>query len=165
LPQDTWLAKVYEVLVKYRPDLIYFDFGFGKVIASEYEQKLFATAYDWATVNDREIAVTQKDAGIAAHTGILDFERGREACGTPFPWLTDTALSSCFYVASAGFRSTQTTVGILIRTLRFAGPITGNQAGRLCLRLEDHVAGFANSTTTVVRGVVSGKTFRCRFVS
>jgi alpha-L-fucosidase len=112
--QDTWLVKVYEVLVKYRPDLIYFDFGFGKVIAPEYQRKLFATAYDWATANNREIAVTQKDAGIAGHTGILDFERGREDRITPFPWLTDTALGSWFYVASAGFRSTQSTVGILV---------------------------------------------------
>ncbi|MGH9396939.1 MAG: alpha-L-fucosidase [Terriglobia bacterium] len=110
---DTWLAMVYEVLTKYRPDLIYFDFGFGKVITPEYQQKLFATAYDWAARHDREIAVTQKDRMIAQHTGILDFERGREARGTAFPWLTDTALGSWFYVANAGFRSTQSTVGIL----------------------------------------------------
>jgi alpha-L-fucosidase len=112
--QDMWLAKVYEVLVKYRPDLIYFDFGFGQVITPEYQKKLFATAYDWSGRHDREIAVTQKDRAIAAHTGILDFERGREDRVTAFPWLTDTALGSWFYVASAGSRSAQSTVGILV---------------------------------------------------
>jgi alpha-L-fucosidase len=112
--QETWLAKVYEVLEKYRPDLIYFDFEFKKLITPEYEKKLFATAYDWAAKNHREIAVTQKDRAIAQHAGILDFERGREDRVTPYPWLTDTALGSWFYVASMGFRSTQSTVGILV---------------------------------------------------
>jgi alpha-L-fucosidase len=112
--QDAWLAKVYEVLHKYHPDLIYFDFGFKKVITPEYEQKLFAAAYDWAAGNHREIAVTQKDPAVAQNTGILDFERGREDRVTPYPWLTDTALGSWFYVASAGFRSVRSTVGILV---------------------------------------------------
>ena len=112
--QDTCVAKVYEVLRNYRPDLIYFDFGFNKVLSPEYQQKMFAMAYDWAAAHHREIAMTQKDRGVAQHTGILDFERGREAQGTPFPWLTDTALGSWFYVASAGFRSAQSTVGILV---------------------------------------------------
>jgi len=112
--QDAWLAKVYEVLEKYHPDLIYFDFGFHKVIAPEYEQKLFATAYNWAARNHREIVVTQKDPEIARRTGTLDFERGREDRVTPYPWLTDTALGSWFYVASAGFRSPQSTIGILV---------------------------------------------------
>lgn len=112
--QDTWLAKVCEVLKRYRPDLIYFDFGFHEVITPQYEQKLFATAYDWAAREQVEIAVTQKDPVIARRTGILDFERGREDRITPFPWLTDTALGSWFYVASAGFRSMKSTVGILV---------------------------------------------------
>ena len=111
--QDTWLAKVYEVLEKYHPDLIYFDFGFHKVITREYEQKLFAAAYNWAVRNHREITVTQKDPVIAERTGTLDFERGREDRMTPYPWLTDTALGSWFYVASAGFRSPKSTIGIL----------------------------------------------------
>lgn len=112
--QDTWLAKVYEVLERYHPDLIYFDFGFHKVITPEYEQKLFATAYNWALRNRRKIVVTQKDPAIAQRTGTLDFERGREDRVTSYPWLTDTALGSWFYVASAGFRSPQSTVGILV---------------------------------------------------
>lgn len=72
--QNKWLAEVYEVLEKYKPDLIYFDFEFHAVITPEYEQKLFATAYDWAARNKRSIGVTQKDFKIHEHTGILDFE-------------------------------------------------------------------------------------------
>ena len=110
--QDKWLAEVYEVLEKYQPDLIYFDFEFREVITPEYEQKLFATAYDWAARNGREIGVTQKDRGIHEHTGILDFERGREDRLTPYPWLDDTALGSWFYVAAEGIKSATHVIGI-----------------------------------------------------
>jgi alpha-L-fucosidase len=109
---DKWLAEVYEVLEKYKPDLIYFDFEFREVITPEYQQKLFATAYDWAARNKREIGVTQKDRGIHEHTGILDFERGREDRITPYPWLDDTALGSWFYVSSEGFKSATQVIGI-----------------------------------------------------
>jgi len=77
--QDQWLAMVYEVMNKYHPDLIWFDFEFFKVIDPDYQQKLFATAYDWAQENGRTIGVCQKDRKIHETTGILDFERGRES--------------------------------------------------------------------------------------
>ncbi len=112
--QDLWLGKVYEVLEKYQPDLIYFDFEFSAVITPEYQQKLFAAAYNWASQHGREMAVTQKDRAVHEHTGILDFERGREDRITPYPWLTDTALESWFYVETAGFRSVPSTIGILV---------------------------------------------------
>ena len=112
--QDKWLAEVYEVLETYKPDLIYFDFEFKAVITPEYEQKLFATAYNWAARNNRQIGVTQKDHGIHEHTGILDFERGRADRITPYPWLDDTALGSWFYVASAGFKSATQVIGIFV---------------------------------------------------
>ena len=111
--QDRWLAEVYEVLERYQPELIYFDFEFFAVITPEYQQRLFATAYNWAVKNHRTISVTQKDRKIGEHTGILDFERGREESITPYPWLTDTAIGPWFYVADYKLKDTTYLVGIL----------------------------------------------------
>lgn len=111
--QDQWLAKVYEVLTRYQPDLIYFDFEFFAVITPEYQQKLFAAAYDWAAKNGCTISVTQKDRAIHEHTGILDFERGRENVITPYPWLTDTAIGPWFYVAAEKLKTPSYLVGLL----------------------------------------------------
>jgi alpha-L-fucosidase len=111
--QDRWAAEVYEVLKKYQPDLIYFDFEFYEVITAEYQQRLFAMAYDWAARNRREICVTQKSRAIHEHTGILDFERGRADTITPYPWLTDTATGPWFYVAAEKLK----TAGYLISIL------------------------------------------------
>jgi len=111
--QDRWLAEVYEVLTRYEPDLIYFDFEFFAVITPEYQQRLFAAAYDWAEKNHLTICVTQKDRGIHQHTGILDFERGREDAITPYPWLDDTAIGPWFYVAAEKLKTPEYIVGIL----------------------------------------------------
>lgn len=111
--QDLWLAKVYEVLKLYQPELIYFDFEFFAVITPEYQQRLFATAYNWAARNGRSISVTQKDRAIHDHTGILDFERGREDSITSYPWLDDTAISSWFYVAGSKLKTPTYLIGIL----------------------------------------------------
>ena len=111
--QDRWLADVYEVLERYQPELIYFDFEFFAVITPEYQQRLFATAYNWAAKNHRTISVTQKDRKIHEHTGILDFERGREDSITPYPWLTDTAIGPWFYVAEYKLKDTAYLIGLL----------------------------------------------------
>ena len=111
--QDLWLAKVYEVLNLYQPDLIYFDFEFSAVITPEYQQRLFATAYDWAARTGRSISVTQKDRAIHEHTGILDFERGREDVITSYPWLDDTAIGPWFYVAAAKLKTPSYLIGLL----------------------------------------------------
>jgi len=112
--QDLWLAKVYEVLNKYQPDLIWFDFEFFKVIQPEYQQKLFAMAYDWAAENKRTIGVCQKDGKIHESTSILDFERGRADRITPYPWLTDTVVGDWFCVKNAHRKSVDQLVSVLV---------------------------------------------------
>lgn len=111
--QDTWLAMVQEVLTDYQPDLIWFDFEFFAVITPEYQQRLFATAYNWAAQNDRTIGVCQKSQAIHEQTGILDFERGREDRLVPYPWLTDTAVGPWFYQKSEKLKSVGELVDIL----------------------------------------------------
>ena len=112
--QDQWLAMVYEVLYKYKPDLIWFDFEFYAVIQPEYEQKLFALTYDWAAENNRTIGVCQKSRDIHKYTGILDFERGREDRIVSYPWLTDTAVGPWFNEKSAKFKSVNQLVDVLV---------------------------------------------------
>lgn len=112
--QDTWLAMVHEVLNKYQPDLIWFDFEFFAVITPEYEQKLFADAYNWAQQSGRTIGVCQKSRDIHKYTGILDFERGREDRLVPYPWLTDTAVGPWFNQRVEKFKTAGQLVTVLV---------------------------------------------------
>jgi alpha-L-fucosidase len=111
---DTWVALVDEVLHKYRPDLIWFDFELGSVIPPEYQRRMFADAYNWAAASGREIGVAHKHREIHQHTGILDFERGREDRLTPYPWLTDTSVGPWFHHDVAQFKSVDELVDIFV---------------------------------------------------
>jgi alpha-L-fucosidase len=111
--QEQWLAMVMEVVRKYEPDMIWFDFELKEVITPEYQQRMFADYYNWAAAHGRESAVAHKFREIHAHTGILDFERGREDRLVPYPWLTDTALGPWFNRKADPYRSTENLIHVL----------------------------------------------------
>jgi len=110
---DKWLGMVNEVVGKYQPDLIWFDFGLGGVIRPDYQQRMFADYYNWAARHGRKVGVAHKHRNIHEHTGILDFERGREDRLTPYPWLTDTSVGPWFHHNIAGFRTVNELVDVL----------------------------------------------------
>lgn len=111
---DTWLAMVTEVLYRYQPDLIWFDFELEAVITPEYQRRMFAATYNWAEAQRREIGVAHKHRNIHEHTGILDFERGREDRLVPYPWLTDTSVGPWFHQESEKFKTEDQLVDVLV---------------------------------------------------
>ncbi len=111
--QEQWLAMVMEVVRKYEPDMIWFDFELKQVITPEYQQRMFADYYNWAAAYGKESAVAHKFRDIHQHTGILDFERGREDRLVPYPWLTDTALGPWFNRKADKYRSTENLIHVL----------------------------------------------------
>ena len=111
---DKWLGMVNEVVGKYQPDMIWFDFELMAVITPEYQQRMFADYYNWAAKNQRDSAVAHKFREIHRYTGILDFERGREDRLVPYPWLTDTALAEWFNQKSAPYRSMDNLVQVFV---------------------------------------------------
>jgi alpha-L-fucosidase len=111
--QEQWLAMVMEVVRKYEPDMIWFDFELKQVITPEYQQRMFAEYYNWAAARGKESAVAHKFRELHAYTGILDFERGREDRLVPYPWLTDTALGPWFNRNADKYRSTENLIHVL----------------------------------------------------
>ena len=111
---EKWLAMVNEVVVKYQPDMIWFDFELMAVITPEYRQRMFADYYNWAARNHCASAVAHKFREIHQYTGILDFERGREDRLVPYPWLTDTALAEWFNQKCAPYRSMDNLVQVFV---------------------------------------------------
>jgi alpha-L-fucosidase len=110
----TWLALVDELLAKYQPDLVWFDFELGRLITPEYQQLMFAHVYNWAAAGKREIGVAHKHREIHQHTGLLDFERGREDKLTEYAWLTDTSVGPWFHHDVLPYRTTDDLVDVLV---------------------------------------------------
>lgn len=113
---DRWLAKVNEVVVKYEPDLIWFDFGLGArdCVTPEFQQRMFADYYNWAERHHRQVGVAHKHWDIHEKTGIIDFERGRLDYLPEFPWLTDTSVGPWFHQKSTEFKTVDDLVDVLV---------------------------------------------------
>ncbi len=111
---DLWLAKVNEVVTKYEPDLIWFDFGLGRLIPAEYQQRMFAGYYNWAARKGKAVGAAHKHRSIHRHTGILDFERGREDRLTEYVWLTDTAIGPWYYYKDPKYKTADQIVDVLV---------------------------------------------------
>jgi len=111
---DRWLAMVNEVVTQHEPDLIWFDFGLGQLIPGQYQRRMFADYYNWAARNRIDVGVAHKHHDIHEHTGILDFERGREDRLTPYPWLTDTSIGPWFHQKSTPYKSVDEIVDVLV---------------------------------------------------
>ncbi|MCK4292026.1 MAG: alpha-L-fucosidase [Planctomycetes bacterium] len=111
---DKWLGMVNEVVHKYRPDLTWFDFGLGRLIPADYQQRMFADYYNWALKQNVQVGVAHKHRNLHEHTGILDFERGREDNLTPYPWLTDTSIGPWFHQKSVPYKSVDEIVDVLV---------------------------------------------------
>ncbi len=111
---NKFLGMVNEVVEKYEPELIWFDFGLGSVITPEYQRRMFADYYNWAEEKGFQVGVAHKHWDIHAHTGIIDFERGRMDKLTVFPWLTDTSVGPWFHQKSHKYKSVDTIVDVLV---------------------------------------------------
>lgn len=111
---DTWLAIVNEGISKYRPDVIWFDFELGRLIPEPYRQLMFADVYNWAARNGREIGVMHKHREIHRHTGILDFERGREDRVTEYNWVTDTSIGPWFHHNVLPYRTADNLIDVFV---------------------------------------------------
>ena len=78
-----------------------------RVITPEYQRRMFADYYNWASEPPR-VSRGAQFPQIQKYTGILDFERGREDRLVPYPWLTDTVLADWFNNKATPYRSLET---------------------------------------------------------
>jgi alpha-L-fucosidase len=113
---DNWKGKIYEVIDKYGPDFIWFDFGL-KLITDSYKQDVLAYFYNNALAHKKEVIVTYKSNDLPPGTGLLDWELGQEPDLTYYDWITDTSIDDgqgWGYVKGLGFKSVNNLVDNLV---------------------------------------------------
>lgn len=89
-----WLARSTELVDKYHPDLVYFDWWIGeKPQFKSYVQKFAAYYYDRAGQWNRGVVVNYKREAVPEHTAVLDVERGQLDHIRDLSWQTDTSIS------------------------------------------------------------------------
>lgn len=113
--QDTWVAKVKEVIDKYHPSLIYFDARLN-IIDERRLTDVIAYYYNQAERRHEEVSVTYKEKELPPGAGLLDIERGRLDKLASFKWLTDDAIdwNSWCHVQNANYKSPDRIVDELV---------------------------------------------------
>jgi alpha-L-fucosidase len=91
---DDWLARTAEIVERYHPDLIYFDWWVGQPDFRGHLERFATYYYNHAAAQHQPVALFYKLNDMADGSATLDLERGGLADIRPQPWQTDTSLSN-----------------------------------------------------------------------
>jgi alpha-L-fucosidase len=121
VPPDTayledWLARTCELVDKYRPQLVWFDWWIEQPVFAPYLQRFAAYYYNRGAQWRRGVAINYKNAAFPSRAAVLDIERGQLAAIRPFYWQTDTAVSknSWGFVQNQDYKTSESLVHDLI---------------------------------------------------
>lgn len=89
---DTWKSKIYEVVDKYEPDLLWFDSRLF-VIPEKDRQEMVAHYYNKGEEWEKPVVMTYKNEDLPLNIAVIDLEKGRFDEKTDFPWLTDDSFA------------------------------------------------------------------------
>ncbi|MFC5527495.1 alpha-L-fucosidase [Rhodanobacter ginsengisoli] len=89
---DDWLARTAELMDRYHPDLVYFDWWIGQPAFRNTLPKMLAYYYNEGATR-AGVVVNYKLGDFPTGSGVLDIERGQLAGIQARHWQTDTSLS------------------------------------------------------------------------
>ncbi len=90
---DQWKAKTLEVIDRYRPDLMWWDFALERV-QERYKLEYLAYYYNRAAEWGKEVVVTYKWNHLVPGSAVIDLELGRFKDQTYHDWITDTSVDN-----------------------------------------------------------------------
>ena len=91
---DDWLARAAEIVQKYRPEVMYFDWWAGQPNFRPNVTRFAAFYYNFAAKNGIPGVINIKDYALDWHAGARDFERGMKESIEAQHWQTDTSISN-----------------------------------------------------------------------
>ena len=112
-----WLARSSEIVEKYHPDIMYFDWWIGQASVRADLARFAAFYYNTSLkYGDHVGVINYKDYAIQEHSAVLDLERGQLGDIRPLYWQTDTSVSnkSWGYIKDDTFKTPQFVVQQLI---------------------------------------------------
>ena len=113
---EDWLVRTCEIVDRYRPKIMYFDWWIQNESFKPVLKKFAAYYYNRALEWGEEAAIDYKHNAFALGTATLDIERGALGDVFPYPWQTDTAIGklSWGYRQDNEFKSAYEVVTTLI---------------------------------------------------
>ena len=90
---EDWLARTCELVDKYRPKIIYFDWWIQVECMKPYLQKFAAYYYNRADEWGESVAINYKFDAFMFQTAVNDIERGQLSGISPDFWQCDTSVA------------------------------------------------------------------------
>ena len=116
---EQWKAKIVEVIDKYQPDMLWFDFAL-KFIQEQYKKEALAYYYNQEQEWGKDVVVTYKWHDLVPGAGVIDLELGRFDTLTYHDWITDTTVDDgqgWGYLKDTKYKSLKTLVHYLIENV------------------------------------------------
>ena len=139
---DDWLARSAELVEKYHPDIVYFDWWIGQASIRPNLTRFAAFYYNSSLKYGDHIGVINyKDYALQEQCGVLDLERGQLGDIRPLYWQTDTSISnkSWGYIKDDTFKSPEFVVHQLIDIVSKNGNLLLNIGPRADGTIPDEV--------------------------
>jgi alpha-L-fucosidase len=113
---DDWLARCEELVDRYHPQLIWFDWWIGNEKFEPYRRQFAAYYYNRGVEWNRGVAINYKHTAFPEGTAVLDVERGQLADIRAEFWQTDTAVSknSWGYIEGQDYKTADSIVDDLV---------------------------------------------------
>ena len=88
-----WMARMTELVEKYKPEIVYYDWWIGQPNFRSRVQEFDAFYYNFAAAHGYTGVVNFKNYAMDWKSAVRDFERGQLASIEPDHWQTDTSIS------------------------------------------------------------------------
>ncbi len=113
---NDWLARTAEIITKYHPEVLWFDWWINTKEFEPYLKRLGAFYYNDAAKNGYHAAINYKFNAYPEGAAVLDIERGQLESGRKLLWQTDTSISvkSWGYIEGDTFRSPESLIQQLV---------------------------------------------------
>lgn len=89
-----WLLRTCEIIDRYQPSLLYFDWWIQHEAFKEPLKKLAAYYYNRGSEWGKEVSICYKHDAMMFGSGIIEVERGKLKDAKPYLWQTDTAIAN-----------------------------------------------------------------------
>jgi alpha-L-fucosidase len=137
-----WLARSAEIIQKYHPDVVFFDWWIGQPSVRADLARFASFYYNYSLKNGGTVGViTYKDYAMHENSAVLDIERGQLAGIRPQYWQTDTSVSnkSWGYIENDTFKTPQFIVHQLVDVVSKNGNLLMNIGPRADGTIPDEV--------------------------
>ncbi len=113
---NDWLARTAEIVKRYDPEVLWFDWWINTKEFQPYLQRLAAFYYNDAAKRNSTAVINYKYTAYPEGTAVLDIERGQLDASRSLLWQTDTSISikSWGYIDNDTFRSPESLIQQLV---------------------------------------------------